>query len=416
MVADPNRSHDEITRRIGEFLDNASVFLCAWSNRTALTIDSYIDGRGARISADQYDNNGFVCEVCNRIYPNAESNEYRDDYQCCDVCVSSGRVVWSDSRGTHLSPGEYEAERRAQEEEEEDEDEGDDDDNDISLTEYFPPPRVSTWGRHDPHRRGQIRNYSFNPMQVLDGFRYADGEALPLNPLWLGVELEVEPGSRASRDYVGKSDDAVRSFAVLKSDGSVGEGGFEIVSVPCTLEYHRKAWDSFFGGPSKELRSWDTGRCGMHVHIARSALSSMQLGKMLVFMGDDKNRSFLENIAGRGANSYTTFVPKKIRDGFHGGRNRYEALNTATGKPTVEIRIFRGTVAKAGFFKNLEFCDALPRFCADASPRGLASTDFLAWLDGRRHHYPVMTEWLVRRDLMRAARKPVAPAEPAYAA
>ena len=107
-----------------------------------------------------------------------------------------------------------------------------------------------------------------------------------------GVELEVLPktsvASKVAKYNCGKS---LHNFALLKSDSSLGSAGFEIVTVPATLEFHRKVlWNDFFKTPfsdgltaAKSVQSWDTGVCGIHVHLTRAALTEMQLSKLLVF-------------------------------------------------------------------------------------------------------------------------------------
>jgi len=47
-----------------------------------------------------------------------------------------------------------------------------------------------------------------------------------------------------------------------------------------------------------------------------------------------------------------------------GGHSRYTAINICNTN-TIEIRIFRGTLAPGSFFKNIEFCAALFEFTRD---------------------------------------------------
>lgn len=411
--------HDtsDAVSRIQDFVEGDSVELCSWSSIPALESEGYRDRDGAFISASARHASGFPCEICGHINHRDDSHSYYSSMLVCSDCVGNGAVTWSDDRDYYVSNDDPDPDPEPDEE----------DDEEVEVD--IPPPSPAQFVLSRAMRSLQmptrpsdmIRNYSTNPMSIVHGFRYADGETLPLNPLWLGAELEVEPREGRPR-YIEATHDAVSDFCVLKRDGSLSSGGFEIVSVPATLGYHKKAWDRFFTEAAPMLRSWSTSTCGMHVHVSRAALTDLQLGKMLTFMGDENNIPFLTELAGRGSNTYSRFVnksvtdamPRKVRDRARHGANRYEALNTATNKPTVEFRLFRGNVSKAGFFRNLEFCDALARFCWDTSPRNLRVNDLFKWIDGRRHEYPAFTEWLVRKSLLPKARKPLSEKEPLY--
>src|SRR4051812_47009139 len=101
--------------------------------------------------------------------------------------------------------------------------------------------------------------------------------------LFFGVELEVEVDSdfqRAERaERVIKS--LPSNFAIAKKDGSVKKG-FEICSCPASLQYHSTAWDKFFEKATHGLRGFSGENCGMHVHVSRASLSSLQIGKIVV--------------------------------------------------------------------------------------------------------------------------------------
>ncbi len=79
--------------------------------------------------------------------------------------------------------------------------------------------------------------------------------------------------------------------------------------------------------------------------------------------------------------------------------DRYQAINLQAEK-TIEWRIFQSNVSRLGFLKNLEFCHAAAKFCADAGNTGLHSDNFLAWIDRRRGEYPNLVRWAVRERLI----------------
>ena len=118
--------------------------------------------------------------------------------------------------------------------------------------------------------------------------------------LRFGIELEVEANSSQTdgadwiRQYLGTD------YCVLKEDGSLSDDGIEIVTRPDSVAVHGRKWAEFFANrPERQLASWTTGRCGMHVHVSKSALSQLQLGKILVFVNEPTNQELVSRIAGR---------------------------------------------------------------------------------------------------------------------
>ena len=202
-------------------------------------------------------------------------------------------------------------------------------------------------------------------------------EPMGKGPVWYGIELEVEvKGGEHDNDYDERNPfiDTIAQrckplfpadYCIMKEDNSL-EGGFEICTRPASLEYHKHALTKFLKNHPRELRSWNGGNCGIHVHISRAPLSYLQIGKMLVLIHDFTD--FTQRIAQR-ISPYGDFSgKKKITDArFSGeardGQARHEALNL-TNAHTVELRIFRGTLNPESFWKCIEFTDALVQFTA----------------------------------------------------
>jgi hypothetical protein len=246
-------------------------------------------------------------------------------------------------------------------------------------------------------------SHTGDPLRHRAGFLYDENESLPVIPHWLGVELEVEPSPLGIKTpgFFYKVASTVNKHTIIKPDGSLGAGGFEICSVPATLKKHYELWESFFEKASPLLHSWGTGRCGMHVHLNKAFYADSAMGKALVFINSTENRPFIELVAGRSSNSYMKLYPKKIVDYRTGNSTgHYDALSISRHQ-TLELRIFRGNVRKAGFFKNLEFADAMGHFVHDTSLKALTSKDFLAWLaqDNIRSRYPYLIGWALTQKL-----------------
>lgn len=199
----------------------------------------------------------------------------------------------------------------------------------------------------------------------------------PIDGLFMGVELEVETGVTA-HDHVAK--DVTHSFdgfVICKSDGSIGHG-FEIVTAPASFEEQVERWSQFFTH-KYPLTSFKSGRCGMHVHVSKAALSPSQLARLNTFIYAPRNTALVEMIAQRNLRSgwgaqYAAITKKRsLLDGLSIKQKKatfsYErfrergALNFGGNHNTVEFRIFRGTMKPSSFLKNLEFVHALVQFC-----------------------------------------------------
>lgn len=239
-------------------------------------------------------------------------------------------------------------------------------------------------------------------------------------PLWLGVELEVQPtskpseGSRQSRDramtFAAKT---VGSFAILKHDGSLDPGGFEICSVPGTLEWHRQVWKPFLEGARDHVRGFRAGPApyGMHVHVSRDSLGVLAAGRMMAFIHNPNNYAFITHIAGRDSNTYVQYDGSTtIGAARRGYRHHYDAAGPSHGKPTIEIRIFRSNVSPLGFMRNLEFTHALATWCQVAAPATtgeLTVSRFAAWFahPAVYSQYPALAAWFKARTGYRVAIK-----------
>ena len=265
----------------------------------------------------------------------------------------------------------------------------------VSHEEYEDEDRESD---HDSY----IYEYCEDVMNHCD-FTQSDKDRAEVNPLYLGVELEVERrkdcpyeiGEMTTDDFYIKDKG---QFAIMKSDGSLSNG-FEIVTCPATLNAHRESWDKFFNGKSiKHLKSWNTDTTGMHVHISRNHLYQLEIGKLLVFINDQKNEEFINHIAGRSSDQWAKKSPKKIMDCVNSS-DKYEAVNISH-RYTVELRIFKGNLARQGMFRVLEFVHALVGFCKTTSMTRLSYKDFIRYMElpQNRSEYKIFYGWLSRKS------------------
>lgn len=230
----------------------------------------------------------------------------------------------------------------------------------------------------------------------------------------LGVEIEVHVKDKYNiKDAAEPTLNAVKEFAILKEDTSI-KYGFEIVTAPATYEYHvgnarnRGCWDKFFDHvASSDYYDQEAADCGMHIHISRTALTPMQIGKMVVFIHSPANRGFIEVIAERGANKYNDFTTKKsVTDCFDrtGGNKeaRYTAINLLP-KSTIEIRIFKTVLNKSHVYKNLQFVKALIDYCSisGCSHKEAETVEgFLKFVCRFKKTYPFLHNFLKQKQLV----------------
>jgi hypothetical protein len=257
----------------------------------------------------------------------------------------------------------------------------------------------------------------------------------PFGNFLLGVEFEL-----VTRDSMSDSVEDVRrqlgyDYCVCKSDGSLPDGGFEIVTAPRGLDEHIERFTKW--EISSDYSAWKTNRCGMHVHIDSRAFTSLTLGKFIMLINAESNAEFIRKIAGRHplmdsqARSYCRTEaqteltnPSKALKGK--SNDRYTMVNIANlkraeakrlGVPTydsgryntVELRIYRASLKKERLLAQLEFTHASVMFCRVASMRDLDGVSFLKWLKTTDNRYPHLADWYgVRR---RPTAKGAEPAE-----
>jgi hypothetical protein len=274
-----------------------------------------------------------------------------------------------------------------------------------------------------------------------------------------GVELEVEKLAGGPPNIVARTRDVFQEFALIKRDGSLsrnGAGGFEIVSAPATLAFHKGGiWSTFFKhlGPFFQAAPATTG---LHVHVGLNTLSTLTVDKMLLFVNAQENREFVYGMAknpnGRlyamvrewnpgmmmalkqhqgscpwhpqnktvgnffkTVNGFVQYDPYgnpiilktkadpttvrpvcKCEEG-HYNIEHYEAINLRTHRPTVELRMFKGVVNESFLYACLEFADSLADFCAQAETQGLHYKDYLEFLKDKTKRYNNLYRLLVNQ-------------------
>lgn len=222
--------------------------------------------------------------------------------------------------------------------------------------------------------------------------------------LYFGVELEVDGGGE---DNIN----AAHIMQMINTDGrycwcshdSSLYSGFEIITMPCTLEYH-KSKEKELRKAFKELvnmgyRGHNTNTAGIHIHFSRD------------FYGDeyDENEANIANLlylvdkfwkeiiifSRRDYNKSQTYMKKidKYPNDFvrdwdrseeHEGH--YYAVNI-TNSDTIELRFFKSTLNFETFMATLEFADKLVRTAKDKSNSELQALKFEELLTPKAKRY-----------------------------
>lgn len=252
-----------------------------------------------------------------------------------------------------------------------------------------------------------IHDYSYKPDLT---FYHTPDEVGKLP--YLGFELES--GGLDSYSDADKIAEKIQDedYYVLKSDGSIPDYGFELVSHPMTLEYHRQfRWRNILKTMSEAgLRSHDLGSegCGLHVHVSKKFLRAHQW--LIVDWFVSRCQKQWEIIARRPECHWARF--KKIEKGEKlsnkfgkSSCTRYQAVNFENYS-TVEFRLFRGTLKYETFMATLEVVDCLVRWAKQARAWDLLRCNgkiwsvFIKYLRENSEKYPYAVEYLTAKGLM----------------
>lgn len=333
------------------------------------------------------DNNFRLCHNCEEYYPNNEGAAtdhgnyicescFNRDYFCCDSCH---RILDNDCYGGDgFCEDCYEEEREH---------------------EYI---------------------QEYHGSNVLIKF-YPDDE----QDLYLGIELETD-------NYKGDISECSKALATkyegklwLEEDGSLSDG-FEIISQPCTLDYHQHSfpWQEVtqivrdYGGQSHQ-----TNTCGLHIHFNLSYFGLTEIEQdmnslKLVYIFErfwDKWVTFSrrkENQLDIYAMRYAEDVSRMSSEeylGFKRNKGRFYAVNLNTdNEHTIEIRIFRGTLKLTTLLASIELVDFLARFCRASTIATLQSITWASLVNAMQsQEYANLRAYIITKGLGQSVQLPL---------
>lgn len=201
--------------------------------------------------------------------------------------------------------------------------------------------------------------------------------------LFLGIELETDNNDSAD----GLADDIMDEFYedqfVCKEDGSLHHNGVEIVSQPMTPNWHLNSgwWDRITelvrrnGGSSH-----DAGTCGLHIHMSRDFFGGYEASEDAGYRMDrllHRFQSEFINFSRRTDFHYCAFEShddllemadfKDRKRCWHDKKwDRYQVLNM-TNHPTIELRLWRGTLNMETIKATIEMTAGLAILCKTMS-------------------------------------------------
>jgi hypothetical protein len=222
----------------------------------------------------------------------------------------------------------------------------------------------------------EIHSWNGNPTRVMNHLELENvehGKYHRREYPYFGIELEVNTPREYYRDVASRMTclaDETKTY--LMEDGSISDG-FEVVSQPMTFEYHKKfGWRKILEKLHDEgCRSYDSGECGIHVHVTLRAYTPLTWWKVIEFLY--KCKAFVKMFAQRNGNyRWCQYIPADEYDGYTdrarsypslSTTERYKAINFGSRQPTAEFRLFRGTTKHERFWASVEFTYAVVEFC-----------------------------------------------------
>lgn len=253
------------------------------------------------------------------------------------------------------------------------------------------------------------RSYPFYALRA-DGKNYKTKRTCH-DGKFLGLELEMEfntkPNQREYRYALLEMLESCNNEVYFETDGSLHNNGAELITYPHTIDaMYNINWKELLQIARKSSGvSHNTGRCGLHLHFNKkffgedTATQTENIAKILVFYSvwwkdlvrfsrrDSEQLRWAEKftLTGETGDKTDAVVKKRIEDSaknIASSRHyqRYQAVNLATGRDTIEFRLMRGTLNYDTFMATMDFSINLVKKSTELSWEDVWSLD--KWLEG----------------------------------
>lgn len=225
-----------------------------------------------------------------------------------------------------------------------------------------------------------------------------------LNSTFFGLELECYvredylDNNRGKLPYKLLEEEILRGTAICKEDGSLGQYGVELNTVPMTLNYIQKNdyFLKFFEQVKKMLTSYDREETGIHIHISKNNLSRVDIMKIQQFINDQVNLKYIVKMSGRNPNRYCQVNDRlklnQYKNNLFRSDEKFLAVNISH-KNTIELRIFKGTINPITIHRQIEFCAGLIQFVKSTAYNLLSYQDFIKFIRGHKNQFPILNEF-----------------------
>ena len=262
---------------------------------------------------------------------------------------------------------------------------------------------------HDCFERIQtqsIKSYGYKPEPIFHG----------CGTIFYGIELEIDKGGEDNKnakillDYVNQDNE----YIYAKHDGSLSNG-FELVSHPMTLEYHlnKVDWEGLFKKAiSMGYRSHQTETCGYHIHVGRKAFGETYeeqeevIARIVFFVESHWNE--LLKVSRRSTYSMERWssrygLSENTKETYQKAKSkrlgRYCAVNIETYQPTVELRLFRGTLRYQTFAATLQLVDEICNTCLNMNDEELEGLSWSSFVLGIKEDKSELIQYLKSKQL-----------------
>lgn len=283
---------------------------------------------------------------------------------------------------------------------------------------------------HSGDERHKLQRYSYKPTPIPRTRKKCTCDRCSdITDLLFGLELEVDKGPYEERDTAISEIADASEDVYMKHDGSL-DTGFEIVTHPCTLEYHQYQfkWRAITSIAKKHgFKSHDARTCGLHVHVGRYQLgedSQAQrdtIGKILLLV--DRHWDPLVKFSRRHNDQLRRWAARPAIDRPRTGcsddtaismawaannGNRYQAVNLCNSG-TVEFRMFNGTLKRDTIIATIQL---LSNLCLYAKTHSVTECLESAWSDLVQYTpYDELNEYCKTQGLMGAQAEASAPTD-----
>lgn len=319
--------------------------------------------------------NYLVCEDCGNYYSGANISIHSRGIAICTNCAPA----WTTCRDCGMPI------RRL--------------DENIFNGEYY-------CERCNPERIA-IHNYSFKPAPRFYG----------LGDLYMGVELEIDRGE----DPEETASEIKCKQIYCKHDGSLEDNGVEIVTHPCSLEYHTHelGWEQVINvARSHDYESHNAGTCGLHVHVNRTFFGEtfdtqeLNISKVIILvqrfweqivMFSRRRRGDINHWAKKPYADFkkedsTTETFRKMRR-EKDGEDRYRAINLQNSN-TIEFRMYRGTLKLNTLLATLQFTDGICRYAKNHSMDEMYDVTWEDFISDECFAYDELQSYFKERNLL----------------